>query len=70
MFLVFQGLEYFSAKLFINDSVYGSIFYLITGFHGFHVFVGTIMIFIAYCRLLGKIITMHKRVHIGFLCAV
>jgi cytochrome c oxidase subunit 3 len=28
------------------------------------------MIFIAYCRLLGKIITMHKRVHIGFLCAV
>lgn len=70
MFLFFQGLEYFSAKLFINDSVYGSIFYMITGFHGFHVLVGTLMILISYFRLLGKVISLHKQAHVGFLCAI
>jgi heme/copper-type cytochrome/quinol oxidase subunit 3 len=70
MFLVFQGLEYFSAKLFINDTVYGSIFYMITGFHGFHVLVGTIMILVSYIRSLGRIITLHRQAHVGFLCAV
>lgn len=70
MFLVFQGLEYYSAKLSISDSVYGSIFYMITGFHGFHVLIGTIMIFISYCRSLGPIITLHRQAHVGFLCAV
>lgn len=70
MFLVFQTLEYFSAQLFINDSVYGSIFYMITGFHGFHVLVGAVMIGISYVRSLGRIVTLHKQAHVGFLCAV
>jgi len=70
MFLAFQSLEYISARLFINDSVYGSIFYLITGFHGFHVLVGTIMIAVAYIRTLGPNITMHRQAHVGFLCAI
>lgn len=70
LFLVFQGLEYYSARLSISDTVYGSIFYMITGFHGFHVFVGTIMILVSYIRSLGPIITLHKQAHVGFLCAV
>jgi cytochrome c oxidase subunit 3 len=69
-FLVFQTLEYLTASVFINDSVYGSIFYLITGFHGFHVLVGTVMIGVSYIRSVGKIMTLHKEAHVGFLCAI
>jgi heme/copper-type cytochrome/quinol oxidase subunit 3 len=36
-----QGMEYIEAPFNINDSVFGSCFYMATGFHGFHVFIGT-----------------------------
>jgi cytochrome c oxidase subunit 3 len=44
-FLVMQGVEY-AEKLrtfTLTTNVYGSLFYSITGFHGFHVFVGLLM---------------------------
>lgn len=39
-FLSMQGLEYLEAPFSIADRVYGSTFFITTGFHGFHVFVG------------------------------
>ena len=42
-FTGFQVLEYIEADFNISDSVFGSCFYMATGFHGFHVFVGTIL---------------------------
>lgn len=42
IFLSLQAFEYYILTFGINDSVYGSFFYLLTGFHGFHVFLGTV----------------------------
>jgi heme/copper-type cytochrome/quinol oxidase subunit 3 len=51
-FTLLQGLEYFEALFYINDNVYGSSFYLTTGFHGLHVIIGTIFLIIALLRLI------------------
>jgi heme/copper-type cytochrome/quinol oxidase subunit 3 len=41
IFTAVQGVEYCTAGFNISDSVFGSTFYMATGFHGFHVFIGT-----------------------------
>jgi len=52
VFLVIQMLEYnYFAGFNINDSVYGSCFYMITGLHGFHVIVGTLILGKIFLRL-------------------
>jgi cytochrome c oxidase subunit 3 len=64
IFTGFQGVEYFDAPFTITDSVFGSCFYLATGFHGFHVFIGTISLFVALVRIvLNHFTSTH---HFGF----
>lgn len=44
LFLICQFLEY-SLKFYkLKSLIFGSVFYLLTGFHGFHVFVGVIFL--------------------------
>jgi cytochrome c oxidase subunit 3 len=64
LFTGLQGVEYLEAPFTISDSVYGSTFYLATGFHGFHVLVGSL--FLAVC--LGRHVQGHftKAHHFGF----
>ena len=40
IFTSLQIFEYFGAPFTISDSVYGSTFFMATGFHGFHVVIG------------------------------
>jgi proton-translocating NADH-quinone oxidoreductase chain N len=47
-----QAIEYLVAEFLINTSIYGSLFYLCTGFHGFHVIVGSIFLVICFFRQL------------------
>lgn len=43
-FTVLQGLEYSVSQFTIADGTFGSCFYFGTGFHGFHVIIGTAFI--------------------------
>nr|AJD22699.1 cytochrome c oxidase subunit III [Colletes gigas]QLI42500.1 cytochrome c oxidase subunit III [Colletes gigas] len=51
-FSMMQYLEYNEAKFCINDSIYGSIFYLLTGFHGMHVIIGIMFLLTCLFRML------------------
>ncbi len=64
LFISFQAYEYMEAAFTISDSVYGATFYMSTGFHGFHVMVGTVFILICFIRHLQA--QFSKRHHIGF----
>lgn len=49
-FLLCQGYEYkYGVKFSWRDNIYGSIFFITTGFHGMHVTIGTL--FLAFCWL-------------------
>lgn len=54
VFLCLQVLEYYEAYahfgLTLNSGIYGSTFFMLTGFHGFHVFMGMTMLLIQLLR--------------------
>lgn len=64
LFTALQALEYFEAPFTISDSVFGSCFFLLTGFHGFHVFVGTLSLFVSFLRIVFNHFTSSH--HFGF----
>nr|AWV83268.1 cytochrome oxidase subunit III [Kosemia yezoensis] len=49
-FTILQGYEYFEAPFTISDSIYGSSFFVATGFHGIHVIIGTCFIIVCLFR--------------------
>ena len=51
-FLASQMVEYFTLPFGLADNLYASTFYALTGFHGLHVTLGTLMILIVWwqCR--------------------
>ena len=67
-FLGFQGYEYFHAyhelNLKLNSGIFGSTFFMLTGFHGFHVFVGMLMLLFITLRLMKGHFTPDR--HFGF----
>lgn len=56
-FLYMQGLEYDEAQFSIADGVFGSTFFVATGFHGMHVTVGTIFLFYTWLNLITAKLT-------------
>ena len=68
VFLFVQGFEYYHAyhemNLKLSSGAYGSTFFMLTGFHGFHVFVGMLMLFFMTLRLHKGHFTADK--HFGF----
>ena len=67
-FLGFQVYEYMHAygelNLKLTSGTYGSTFFLLTGFHGFHVFVGMLMLLFITIRLMKGHFTPER--HFGF----
>jgi cytochrome c oxidase subunit 3 len=68
VFLFLQVAEYYEAYalfgLTLNSGVYGSTFFMLTGFHGFHVFMGMTMLAIQLVRSLRGQFTADD--HFGF----
>ena len=56
VFMGFQAYEYAHAyadlNLKLTSGIFGSTFFLLTGFHGFHVTIGAIMLFVVLIRVL------------------
>ena len=54
LFIGLQAFEYFHAYhemgLTLKDGAYGNTFFMLTGFHGFHVTIGTIMLLVILIR--------------------
>ena len=54
IFVFVQAFEYYEAYahfgLTLNSGIYGSTFFMLTGFHGFHVFMGMTMLLIQWLR--------------------
>nr|WIL79931.1 cytochrome c oxidase subunit III [Callimerus sp.] len=63
-FTALQAFEYIEAPFTISDAVYGSSFYMATGFHGIHVIIGSTFLLICLIRhYLNHYSNIH---HFGF----
>ena len=64
LFTALQAYEYAHATFGFTEGIYSSTFYLATGFHGFHVIVGTLFLLVCYFRPQKGHFTAET--HIGF----
>ncbi len=63
-FLMVQAFEYSHASFAFKGGIYPSTFYMATGFHGFHVLVGTLFLAVCYMRTRAGHFTAED--HFGF----
>ena len=68
LFVALQAMEYGEAyshlNLKLSTGVYGSTFFMLTGFHGMHVTVGAIMLLVIWLRVLRGHFTSQR--HFAF----
>nr|UYG49031.1 cytochrome c oxidase subunit 3 [Abscondita chinensis] len=63
-FSMLQAYEYMESSFTISDSVYGSSFFMATGFHGIHVIIGTTFLTVCLYRQMKNHFSMNH--HFGF----
>ncbi len=64
IFTACQAYEYHHGSFKFVDGIYASTFFMATGFHGFHVIVGTIFLFVCWVRAVKGDFTPTQ--HFGF----
>ena len=64
IFTSVQGYEYAHAPFAFKNSIYGATFFMATGFHGFHVIIGTIFLIVCLIRTYMGHFTPKQ--HLGF----
>ena len=64
LFSMCQAYEYYHAHFHFSGNIYGATFFMATGFHGFHVIVGTI--FLAVCLMRTYMGDFTPQKHFGF----
>jgi cytochrome c oxidase subunit 3 len=62
-FTTCQAIEYSHAPFHFTGGIYPSVFFLATGFHGFHVIIGTTFLFVCWIRALRGSFTPER--HFG-----
>lgn len=68
IFTLFQVFEYVNRTFSISDSVFGTNFFVSTGFHGLHVLIGTLFLFFCVFRSINiEFVSIH---HLGFEFAI
>jgi cytochrome c oxidase subunit 3 len=68
LFTFLQYIEYQNTSFSFNDSVYGSVFFILTGFHGFHVILGTTLLIVAFIRIYYH--HLFSTQHVGYECSI
>jgi cytochrome c oxidase subunit III len=63
-FTCVQAYEYAHATFHFSGNVYGATFFMATGFHGFHVLVGTVFLLVCLLRAYAGHFTSKQ--HLGF----
>nr|YP_004021568.1 cytochrome c oxidase subunit III [Leiopelma archeyi]ADG85496.1 cytochrome c oxidase subunit III [Leiopelma archeyi] len=63
-FTALQAMEYYEAPFTIADGVYGSTFFVATGFHGLHVIIGSLFLAVCFLRQTQFHFTIQH--HFGF----
>lgn len=63
-FTLLQAIEYYEAPFTIADGIYGTTFFVATGFHGLHVIIGSVFLITCLLRQLLFHFTSHH--HFGF----
>ncbi|MBN8890992.1 MAG: cytochrome c oxidase subunit 3, partial [Rhodospirillales bacterium] len=63
-FTGFQAMEYSEAPFHLWGGVYPGVFFLATGFHGFHVIIGTCFLIVCTVRAMRGSFTPQR--HFGF----
>lgn len=63
-FTSLQAIEYIESPFTISDSIYGSTFFVATGFHGLHVIIGSLFLFTCFNRMIKN--HFSKQHHLGF----
>ena len=64
LFTGVQAFEYSHAPYKFTDGIYPSVFFMATGFHGFHVIVGTIFLIVCLLRAMSG--HFNPKQHLGF----
>ncbi|WP_108658520.1 cytochrome c oxidase subunit 3 [Acuticoccus kandeliae] len=64
LFSIVQIFEYTHATFAFGGNIYGATFFMATGFHGFHVFVGTVFLLVCLVRAMKGHFTPQR--HFGF----
>jgi cytochrome c oxidase subunit III len=64
LFTAVQAYEYMVAPFSFSGSIYGATFFMATGFHGFHVIIGTIFLLVCLLRAMAGHFTPKQ--HFGF----
>jgi cytochrome c oxidase subunit 3 len=67
-FTFLQWFEYNDSSFCINDSIFGSTFFVATGFHGLHVIIGSIFLFFSLLRLVKNHFSQFH--HLGYEIAI
>lgn len=63
LFTMIQGYEYCYSSYSMNDGVFGSLFFLLTGFHGIHVIIGALFLTVCLYRQINYHFT--RQHHVG-----